>query len=1419
MAILKCKMCGGDIELSADKTFGTCEYCGSTMTFPKVDDEQRAAMFNRGNHFRRIGEFDKALAVYERIVQEDENDAEAHWCCALCRFGIEYVEDPNTLEYLPTCHRASFDSFLEDPDYLAALEHSDGITRRQYQKDAAKIAEVQRGILATSQNEDPFDVFLCYKETEEDGSRTRDSLYAQDIYYQLTEQGRRVFFSRITLEDKAGTEYEPYIFAALNSAKVMILVTTSAEHANSVWVKNEWSRFLSLMRKDRSKLLLPCYRDMDPYDLPEALSVLQSYDMSKIGFIQDLIRGVNKVLNAAKPKPQAVKETVVVQQPANPAVTPLLKRAFLFLEDGDWQSADEYCEKVLDMDPENGEAYLGKLMTELRVRKREGLKDQPQPFEDRSNYAKAMRFGSEQLKAELSGVTAYIQERNETARQKGVYQQATALMREDTEAACHKAAELFASIPDYSDAAKLRENCLQRAETIRQDGIYHRALQLMGKGTAEGYREAAKLLSSIPDYRDAQQQIAACAAGTEDLRQEQIYQKAADLAREDTEDSYQKAAELFASVPAYRDAQDKSAKCREKAEGIRKEQVYRNAVKLASYRSMAELEEAARLFGTVSGYKDADKQLFICQNKIQDLLAKEEARRLKRHQKEQQVRADEEHRKNRKPNWTPLVVGLIAVALIAVAVVVVLPGIRAKKEVDVEQPVPMEAASTPEAADAPIITATPTTAPTQEPGINYSNPKYPKEFWDQHAVRNTIAAGEAMTVALRVDGSVRPTGVNDHGQYNVRDWKDIVSVATSGYHTVGLKADGTVVAVGYNGNGQCDVDGWADIVAIAAGGDHTVGLKTDGTVVAVGWNASGQCNVSEWTDIVAIVAGDAHTAGLKADGTAVAVGWNRYGECDVDGWADIVAIAAGGSHTVGLKADGTVVAVGSGRDGICDVSAWTDIVTIAAGEFHTVGLKADGTVVAVGANNWGQCDISDWTNIVDIAAGSQHTVGLKADGTVAAVGRKDDGQCNVYAWTDIRVPEKQPVAFKPTQTAGISYPNPKYTKEFWDQHAVYNTIAAKVDGDAPSAAVKTDGTVVVKVGNKNLYDVSSWKDIVSVAAHSYHLVGLKSNGTVVAVGRNIFGQCDVSGWKDIVAIAAGQDYTVGLKSDGTVVAVGRKEHGPCDVDGWTDIVAIATGYLHTVGLKSDGTVVATGSNDGGKCDVDRWTDIVAIAAGTNHTVGLKADGTVVAVGNNGYGACNVSGWRNIVAIAAGQEYTVGLKADGTVVATGSNQWGQCDVSGWKDIVAISAGCITMGLKTDGTVAVAFGDFSSNYVSAWTDIRLPEKQVQNVEYTSNLGDVAADLTIKSMTYRQEGDLLVFTIEYSATKNYTCSAFNPPNGTNYKVVTNGATDPNKTSFTFSVKRSDVLKEKKMTIKFYISPKEAYGYLFINNTDQFK
>lgn len=469
MAVLKCKMCGGDMNISPDKTFGTCEYCGSTMTLPKIDDEQRADAFNRGNHFRRIGEFDKALSVYEHIVEENPNDAEAHWCCALCRFGIEWVEDPVTMEYLPTCHRASFDIFTKDVDYLAAVELSDGITQKQYKKDATKISEVQKGILATSQSEKPFDVFICYKESDESGNRTVDSTLAQDIYYQLKDQGLRVFFARITLEDKIGSEYEPYIFAALNSAKVMIVVGTKPEYFNAVWVKNEWSRFLSIVKHDRSKAILPCYKDMDPYDLPEQLSVLQSYDMSKIGFIQDLVRGINKVVSAGKKETKT--ETVVINN-GGANTSPLLKRAFMFLEDKNWREADEYCEKVLDLDPENAEAYLGKLMAELQVSKQVDLASQKEPFNKNNNYLKAVKFGDISFKKQLSGYVKFINERNEKNRLTEIYNTTlNKMVHARSENDYNNTAQAFSSILNFKDSKVMAEKCRKKADELKQERL------------------------------------------------------------------------------------------------------------------------------------------------------------------------------------------------------------------------------------------------------------------------------------------------------------------------------------------------------------------------------------------------------------------------------------------------------------------------------------------------------------------------------------------------------------------------------------------------------------------------------------------------------------------------------------------------------------------------------------------------------------------------------------------------------------------------------------------------------------------------------------------------------------------------------------------------------------------------------------
>ncbi len=380
MTIFKCKMCGGTLEFNPGDTVAVCDSCGTKQTLPKLDDDRRANLYDRANHFRRSNEYDKAMGIYEQILAEDNTDAEAYWSLVLCRYGIEYVEDPATHKRVPTVNRAQFTSIFDDDNYKSALHYADAAQREVYESEAKAINEIQKGILAISQKEQPFDVFICYKETDASGRRTPDSVLANDLYHQLTQEGFKVFFARITLEDKLGTAYEPYIFAALNSAKVMVVLGTKPEYFNAVWVKNEWSRYLALVKNSGGKkMLIPAYKDMDPYDLPEEFSHLQAQDMGKLGFMQDLIRGIKKIISADAPK-AAAKETVVVSG-GNAAVEPLLKRAFMFLEDGNWQEADAYCEKVLDQDPENAQAYLGKLMAELQVHTQEGLIDCKTPFD------------------------------------------------------------------------------------------------------------------------------------------------------------------------------------------------------------------------------------------------------------------------------------------------------------------------------------------------------------------------------------------------------------------------------------------------------------------------------------------------------------------------------------------------------------------------------------------------------------------------------------------------------------------------------------------------------------------------------------------------------------------------------------------------------------------------------------------------------------------------------------------------------------------------------------------------------------------------------------------------------------------------------------------------------------------------------
>ena len=201
----------------------------------------------------------------------------------------------------------------------------------------------------------------------------------------------------------------------------------------------------------------------------------------------------------------------------------LLERAFMFLEDGDWDKADIYCESVLDQNPKCAEAYLGKLMAEVKIRKKEDLSKAKEPLDQSDNYRKVMRFADESLRERLSNA-------KEVQHNEQLYAEAMACMTAASdEGAYRNAAQKFYSLGSYKDASAYREQCLQRADRIRADrmqreetkrkeDIYSRAEKCMHKGTIESYNTAIQLYESVPNFRSSAAQISECRRKIEEIK-------------------------------------------------------------------------------------------------------------------------------------------------------------------------------------------------------------------------------------------------------------------------------------------------------------------------------------------------------------------------------------------------------------------------------------------------------------------------------------------------------------------------------------------------------------------------------------------------------------------------------------------------------------------------------------------------------------------------------------------------------------------------------------------------------------------------------------------------------------------------------------------------------------------------------------
>ena len=398
-----CPNCGSPYVLDKQGNF-VCKYCGYIK--PESTSGEEETLLYAAAQSLRLAAFDEARDMYEDIVERFPKCAEAHWGLTLCQYGIKFEDDPRTSKKIPTCYATQYESFLDNPSYKKALSFASKEQREFFVRTAEAIEKTRQEWIEKAEKEPPYDIFLSFKDTDEDGKRTDDSYDAHEIYNTLTGLGYRVFFSRVTLAGKTGEHYEPYIFAALNSAPVMLVFASKPEYVTSTWIKNEWNRYLARIRSgDKQEgSLAVIFRNFSPSALPRALSGLQNLKYGELTFLSNLKTYVDKYISAARASsPQikrkeialakkqgqksleAVKTETVSSISKREHVAPIssverrqiggsgfgrlsaneeskLTQAGIYLSRKDFDHAGSLYEEVLKKSPNNATAYIGKIL-------------------------------------------------------------------------------------------------------------------------------------------------------------------------------------------------------------------------------------------------------------------------------------------------------------------------------------------------------------------------------------------------------------------------------------------------------------------------------------------------------------------------------------------------------------------------------------------------------------------------------------------------------------------------------------------------------------------------------------------------------------------------------------------------------------------------------------------------------------------------------------------------------------------------------------------------------------------------------------------------------------------------------------------------------------------------------------------------
>jgi len=270
-----------------------CAFCGGEK-LPQDWGNEADAMLDKALQLRLTHNYDLAHDTYLRILERTPDCIDAMWGALLSKYGVEISD---RTKHRPSLHKIAKTRFTDEPLYKQFITSPrlDGVASVEYARIAKLIENVRCDALEKVRTEPKYDIFLSFKnEIPDDPNRTltKDRATAEKLYHKLIKKGYNVFFSPVTLKNKAGLAYEPIIYAALNSARAMVLIASKQEYINSPWVANEWKRYAEIDAQSkrnfehRNLRLFVCVSDeLNERNLPEELSSYQIIDFNQKGGI------------------------------------------------------------------------------------------------------------------------------------------------------------------------------------------------------------------------------------------------------------------------------------------------------------------------------------------------------------------------------------------------------------------------------------------------------------------------------------------------------------------------------------------------------------------------------------------------------------------------------------------------------------------------------------------------------------------------------------------------------------------------------------------------------------------------------------------------------------------------------------------------------------------------------------------------------------------------------------------------------------------------------------------------------------------------------------------------------------------------------------------------------------------------------